>query len=1084
MSESVEKLLIRIDASTEQLRRELKAAEKSVDGTDKKVRGAQARMAKGWKNADKFVQQHGKKIAALGAVAIAGLGLAIKKVIANTSEQEKAFAQLEATIKATGGAAGKTAIELSETASALQKITVFGDEAIMNGQSLIATFKNIKGDNFDRTTRAVLDMATSMGTDLKSAAIQVGKALNDPALQMSALSRSGVTFTESQMDMAKAMQATGNMAGAQAIILKELESEFIGSAEAARNTLGGALLGLENSFNDLFEASADGSKDLTAAVQELEGTLNDPTTKKAFEDMSAGLLGIAVDAIEAGKAIAWLYRELNGMVGGEGNEPLLGDLHMELIGLENSLIAMEGASNGFFNGFRVRQKDIDEVKGKIKELNEEIDNHSYTVGAAAKKNQELLDSLQEVTVTATRRGEAALKTEKQIKAEAKAAEKLNKILAAAKKKIDDVTKSLDFEMAQLKRNEREQEQFNALQKAGITITDDSAAAIMEKAGALYDLQVETDDAAQAVVDAAEATEEATEAATQAAEDAVAPFNAALQEMAASIDSGFVDGWRDAFNGVEGGFKNFAEKMKDALINLLANMAHMAITRPIAIGLTTAMGGLMPTSAAAGGATPTATGTGISSVSGLLTSGFGAAGRGVYDTIGVGLSDMGFGGLSESAFTKAGSTTGLTMAADLGGGLLGGYLGGEVFGETSGIGATLGGFAGTLIPGIGQIPGLGSAIGAFVGTAIESLFQGDNDGDNRGRSKFDTATGDVNSFGEGKSFNQASVDAADELSNIIIGIADAFGGADLSGEIAIGNNTGIVFDGKSYGEDVDALLADVTHRIIQSATNISDGVKDMVKSFDGTTEELLGFVAAADGIYEAVKSNPVEQAMADTVAGIDANQRTMLDFYNEQATAVTNLIGSYDGSAESTVDLNDALQVSRVMAYELTLALLAMSDAITGMTESSAKFFRDTLLSEDDKQARDIARRTELRGLIEIETDPEKMLEWVTEFNRISRTIFDRLSPEAQEAFAEGFAIDAENVGEMALDLIGTTLSDLAISQDDINKALLKDVVDAGLVMKDAAADMGTHVATFGSLVADLVTRGITINIAGGSEVNA
>ena len=73
---------------------------------------------------------------------------------------------------------------------------------------------------------------------------------------------------------------------------------------------------------------------------------------------------------------------------------------------------------------------------------------------------------------------------------------------------------------------------------------------------------------------------------------------------------------------------------------------------------------------------------------------------------------------------------------------------------------------------------------------------------------------------------------------------------------------------------------------------------------------------------------------------------------------------------------------------------------------------------------------------------------------------------------------------MALDLIGTTLSDLAISQDDINKALLKDVVDAGLVMKDAAADMGTHVATFGSLVADLVTRGITINIAGGSEVNA
>jgi hypothetical protein len=173
-----------------------------------------------------------------------------------------------------------------------------------------------------------------------------------------------------------------------------------------------------------------------------------------------------------------------------------------------------------------------------------------------------------------------------------------------------------------------------------------------------------------------------------------------------------------------------------------------------------------------------------------------------------------------------------------------------------------------------------------------------------------------------------------------------------------------------------------------------------------------------------------------------------------------------------------------MAYELTIALLAMSDAITGMTETSAKFFRDSLLSEEEIQAARIARREELKGLIEIETDPEKMLEWVTEFNRISRTIFDNFSPEEQDLNAESFATDAEDVGEMALDLIGTTLSDLAISQDDINKALLKDVVDAGLVMKDAADDMGTHVATFGSLVADLVTRGITINIAGGSEVNA
>ena len=94
MSESVERLLIRIDATTEQMRRELKAAENAVGKTDKKVRTAQDKMAAGWAKADKAVQKHGKKIAALGAVAMAGLGVAIKKIITNTSAQDKAMAQL------------------------------------------------------------------------------------------------------------------------------------------------------------------------------------------------------------------------------------------------------------------------------------------------------------------------------------------------------------------------------------------------------------------------------------------------------------------------------------------------------------------------------------------------------------------------------------------------------------------------------------------------------------------------------------------------------------------------------------------------------------------------------------------------------------------------------------------------------------------------------------------------------------------------------------------------------------------------------------------------------------------------------
>ncbi|MBB3930064.1 hypothetical protein GGR25_001103 [Kaistia hirudinis] len=57
-----------------------------------------------------------------------------------------------------------------------------------------------------------------------------------------------------------------------------------------------------------------------------------------------------------------------------------------------------------------------------------------------------------------------------------------------KKAIDDVVSSLGFEKDQLSRNAREQEQYNALQQAGITITHQRAKEVMDAAGALYDFR--------------------------------------------------------------------------------------------------------------------------------------------------------------------------------------------------------------------------------------------------------------------------------------------------------------------------------------------------------------------------------------------------------------------------------------------------------------------------------------------------------------------------------------------------------------------------------------------------------------------
>jgi len=138
-------------------------------------------------------------------------------------------------------------------ADSLSGVTRFTDEAIISGESMLLTFTGIGKDVFPDVTKVMLDVSQAMGQDLKSSAIQLGKALNDPTKGISALTRVGVTFTEEQKNLIKSLQDTGDVAGAQRIILAELEKEFGGSAEAAGKTFAGQLDILRNKLSNVAE---------------------------------------------------------------------------------------------------------------------------------------------------------------------------------------------------------------------------------------------------------------------------------------------------------------------------------------------------------------------------------------------------------------------------------------------------------------------------------------------------------------------------------------------------------------------------------------------------------------------------------------------------------------------------------------------------------------------------------------------------------------------------------------------------------------------------------------------------------------
>jgi len=177
-----------------------------------------------------------------------------REALRAVDEAAKADAQIKAALKSTAESAGRSFEQLKAQADELEKTTLFTAEDTQGAQALLLTFQQIRGEVFDETIPLVQDLSTAFGQDLSSSAIQVGKALNDPVQGVTALRRVGISFSEDQLTLIKRLQQTGDVAGAQRIILKELETQVGGSAKAAAEAGLGPYQILQNRLGEITES--------------------------------------------------------------------------------------------------------------------------------------------------------------------------------------------------------------------------------------------------------------------------------------------------------------------------------------------------------------------------------------------------------------------------------------------------------------------------------------------------------------------------------------------------------------------------------------------------------------------------------------------------------------------------------------------------------------------------------------------------------------------------------------------------------------------------------------------------------------
>ena len=321
----------------------LRKTQQETKKLDMAVQGVNKRTATATANIQRFGVSFrsvlGPIVAVTGAVTLMSRSLRVM------GEREADVAVLRNGLRGLVGDAATATEQLQRTADVLGKQTLFNEEDFTKGFKLLTSFRTIGVDSYNRVAVAAADVAQISGTDVRSAFMQLAKALDMPERNLTALTRAGILFSKEQTKQIVELKKSGKQLEAQAKILEIIEGQYEGAAKAAGKTFAGAVDTLQENFRDFQEQ-------LAKAVA--------PTLQKVIEGMSSLLtlvLKIPSPVGKAALAIGALAAAIAALKAAAASTAV--------IGLIQSLATLSGMTTAVTTGFTAAGASVVAFKTKV-----------------------------------------------------------------------------------------------------------------------------------------------------------------------------------------------------------------------------------------------------------------------------------------------------------------------------------------------------------------------------------------------------------------------------------------------------------------------------------------------------------------------------------------------------------------------------------------------------------------------------------------------------------------------------------------------------------------------------------------------
>jgi len=775
----------------------------------------------------------------------------------------------------------------------------------------------------------------------------------------------------------------------------------------------------------------------------------------------------------------------------------------------------------------VDQKQLDAMKAQraeMERLRTESEKMIVSEAQRAAATQKTID-IEEIDIaTLPRRRVAVEQVTSALKSQTEASKAAAAAAEAQQKRIAGAVDQLRFEVSQLDRNERAQRIAVALRNAGADAASREGQEIAKLTGELYDHEA-------ALKSAAEATR-AQEEAMRAAAEQSNPWAEALQGAVERVDSAFVDMWKN----IGSGFDSFADSLKDAFKQLLAELANLAITRPIVMRFASALGlgGGSSSALASGG------GGGLGGITSLFSAGKSAlqgfqsgglsgglnaliGGSPTGGMLGDTLSSFRFAlgdlssklGLDSLAgkFNSQGleiKSTGanlLDIGANIGAGFLGSLAGDKIgsalFGDrkTTGIGSGVGGVIGSAWGPIGTA--IGSALGSIAENAIGAIFGA---GDLVKFGKLGITTGsDVPTDGSAlktitaASGLQLSAVAKRTDKDAALQLLDGFAAIDSSlTELSRAAGITVDFAGKVLGNTslnvdnegplnsfgVGARLDKFNAEKIKTSADdfarawiseIDDQLTGRIKSILGdTSKRTAEQIVQIFGFASKLDQLLKLDVLKEVADAAATKTKTLLDAYSESTDAVVNLAQEYDGTLESMTGLTDALQSQKQVAAQLAVAYQEVSALVDATFGSAINTIEESLLSEADLYQRRREQIASLTDELATTIDPTKIASLVQQIDSLAGAAFQMLDETQRGQMSQEFIDFLQQAQTIADQQIQAGRDSLAGRETAVAGAIDLEVLNtAALTQQTAANTFAGAVDRFAGLIGG---NGISIDI--------